>query len=70
MNIIEGSIHPPKGFKAVGISCGLKPDNAKDFALIVSDRPATAAGTFTTNKVFAAPVAINREHLTNGHARV
>lgn len=69
MTIIVDKIHPPKGFKAAGIHCGLKPDGAKDFALIVSDRPATAAGTFTTNKVFAAPVAINREHLQNGHAQ-
>lgn len=70
MDITEGSILPPKGFKAAGLHCGLKPDGAKDFALIVSDRPATAAGTFTTNKVFAAPVAINKAHLKNGHARV
>lgn len=69
MNITEGSIHPPKGFKAIGIHCGLKPNEAKDFAMIVSDRPATAAGTFTTNRVFAAPVAINREHLQNGKAQ-
>ena len=69
MNITEGSIHPPKGFKAIGIHCGLKPNEAKDFAMIVSDRQATAAGTFTTNRVFAAPVAINREHLKNGKAQ-
>ncbi len=69
MNITEGSIHPPKGFKTIGIHCGLKPNNAKDFALIVSDRPATAAGTFTTNRVFAAPVAVNREYLENGQAQ-
>ena len=70
MNITENDMLPPKGFKAIGIHCGLKPDGAKDFALIVSDRPATAAGTFTTNKVFAAPVAVNREHLQNGQAQV
>lgn len=70
MDILENTIKPPKGFKATGIHCGLKPNGAKDFALIVSDRPATAAGMFTTNRVFAAPVAVNREHLQNGQAQV
>ena len=70
VTIIEGRILPPKGFKAIGIHAGLKPNGAKDFALIVSDRLATAAGTFTTNRVFAAPVALNREHLSNGRGQV
>ncbi|MCX7875165.1 MAG: bifunctional glutamate N-acetyltransferase/amino-acid acetyltransferase ArgJ [Melioribacteraceae bacterium] len=48
-------ITAPKGFKAVGIHCGIK--KAKnDLALIYSERPATAAGVFTKNKVVAAPV--------------
>ena len=69
MNITESTIYPPKGYKAAGLHCGLKDGDEKDLALIFSDRAASAAGMFTTNRVCAAPVHINREHLQNGRAR-
>lgn len=67
MSVTE-SIIPPLGFAASGIFCGLK-DGGLDMALFLSDRKATAAGMFTTNRVFAAPIVVNREHLTSGSAR-
>ena len=39
-----------------GLACGLKRDNRRDIALLVSDRPCAVAGVFTTNRVKAAPV--------------
>ncbi len=69
MDIRENTIYPPKGYKAAGLHCGLKEGDDKDLALIVSDRAASAAGMFTTNRVCAAPVHLNREHLQNGRAR-
>ena len=69
VNITENAIYPPKGYAAAGVHCGLKDGGEKDLALIVSDRPASAAGMFTTNRVCAAPVQINREHLRDGRAR-
>ena len=69
MTINENTIYPPKGYKAAGLHCGLKDGDDKDLALIVSDRAASAAGMFTTNRVCAAPVHLNREHLQNGRAR-
>jgi glutamate N-acetyltransferase/amino-acid N-acetyltransferase len=68
VNTTEGTISPPKGYTAGGLNCGLK-EGDKDLALIVSDRPASAAGMFTTNRVQAAPVHLNREHLQNGQAQ-
>ena len=38
-------------------------------AVIVSDRPASAAGVFTTNVVCGAPVEVSRERIANGSAR-
>ncbi len=55
MNIIDGGITASSGFSAAGIFCGIK-KRKKDLALVVSDRPCTAAGAFTTNVVKAAPV--------------
>lgn len=69
MNLQEGTLVAPKGYRAVGLACGIKPSKAPDMALIVSDRPASAAGVFTTNVVQAAPVRLNREHLADGSAR-
>jgi glutamate N-acetyltransferase/amino-acid N-acetyltransferase len=45
----------PQGYKINGIACGLKKVK-KDLALLVSDNLCTSAGTYTTNKVKAAPV--------------
>jgi glutamate N-acetyltransferase / amino-acid N-acetyltransferase len=44
------------GFKAWGISSGIKKNEKKDLALIVSEREAAVAGVFTRNRVKAAPV--------------
>ena len=46
----------PTGFRASGVKAGIKPSGGSDFALIVSDAECSAAGTFTTNRVAAAPV--------------
>ncbi|HEX2907593.1 MAG TPA: bifunctional ornithine acetyltransferase/N-acetylglutamate synthase [Phototrophicaceae bacterium] len=53
------------GFQVAGVHCGLKKNEALDFALIVSDTPCTAAGVFTTNLVKAAPVLVDMEWLKN-----
>jgi glutamate N-acetyltransferase/amino-acid N-acetyltransferase len=53
-----------RGFRAAGISAGIKASGALDLALLVSDPPARAAAVFTTNKATAAPVVVSREHLT------
>lgn len=55
MNIINGGVTSPKGFKAAGVYAGIK-KKKKDMALVYSVIPAKASGTFTTNVVKAAPV--------------
>lgn len=57
--IENGSVTTPKGFKAAGIFCGIK-KRKKDLALIYSEYSCTAAGTFTMNKVKAAPLVISQ----------
>ena len=59
----------PNGFFSAGLSAGIKPDNSLDMALIVSDNIASAAGVFTTNQVYAAPVKLCKEHLVNNQAK-
>lgn len=63
-----GDAASPRGFRAAGVHCGLKP-SALDLALLVSQQRATAAGVFTTNKVQAAPVGYCREIVTAGTAQ-
>lgn len=59
-----------QGYRFAGVHCGLRPDpNRLDLALIVSDRPAAAAGVFTQNRVCAAPVQVSRERLPRPDAR-
>lgn len=61
MNIIQGGVTSAKGFKATGFNAGIKNNEKKDMAMIYSEVPCTVAGTFTTNKVYAAPVKWDRE---------
>ncbi|EEG77380.1 bifunctional glutamate N-acetyltransferase/amino-acid acetyltransferase ArgJ [Dethiobacter alkaliphilus] len=67
-NKVEGNVTAARGFSAAGIHCGIK-KNKKDLALIYSEVPAKAAGTFTKNRFQAAPVIVSRENLQNGKAR-
>lgn len=61
----------PKGFAAAAISAGIKypVGQRDDMALVVADEPCTAAATFTTNKVQAAPVLVSKEHLRSRRCR-
>ena len=60
-----GGVTTPRGFRAAGVSAGIKrgPGVLLDLALVVSDTPATAAAVFTTNRAQAAPVVVSRDHL-------
>jgi glutamate N-acetyltransferase/amino-acid N-acetyltransferase len=62
----------PRGFQFGATKAGLKKSGRTDFALIVADAPASAAAAFTSNRVTAAPIIIDREHLrtTGGLVRV
>jgi glutamate N-acetyltransferase/amino-acid N-acetyltransferase len=59
----------PAGFRAGGTYAGIKSKQANDVGLLVCDTAATAAAVFTTNKVFAAPVKIGRDHVRAGRLR-
>jgi glutamate N-acetyltransferase/amino-acid N-acetyltransferase len=62
--------HLARGFRYAGIVSGLRSEpNRRDVAVIISDRPAAAAGVFTQNRVCAAPVQISRERLPRPDAR-
>ena len=62
----------PLGFRAAGMSAGIKSNGAPDLAMLRMDDGAVAAAMFTTNLFAAAPVQISRDHLHNsrGHASV
>jgi N-acetylglutamate synthase/N-acetylornithine aminotransferase len=60
---VSGGITSPRGFRAAGVSAGIKANHGLDLALIVSDSPACAAAVFTTNLAVAAPVVVSRDHL-------
>lgn len=56
MEIVNGGVTAANGFKANGLNAGIKNNIKKDMALVYSEVPCKVAGTFTTNKVQAAPV--------------
>jgi len=58
------------GYKAWGISSGIKKNEKKDLAVIYSDREAAVAGIFTKNKVKAAPVLLDMAKIKSGRGQV
>jgi glutamate N-acetyltransferase/amino-acid N-acetyltransferase len=63
------SVTHPLGFRAAGMSAGLKPSGRPDLGLLVGDPGTTVAGLFTTNRVAAAPVHLTRSRIAGGHGR-
>lgn len=57
------------GFSGNGIACGIKRGGRRDIGLIFSHLPATAAGTFTTNYIKAAPLIITRDRIRRSQSR-
>jgi glutamate N-acetyltransferase/amino-acid N-acetyltransferase len=58
-----------KGFSAAAIKAGIRYADRLDLGLIYSQMPAVTAGSFTTNKVKAAPILLDMERLRSGMAQ-
>ena len=67
----DGTITTAPGFRAGATYAGLKAHGANklDLGLFYAERPCAAAGVFTTNKVIAAPLLVDQEHLRGGQAQ-
>jgi glutamate N-acetyltransferase / amino-acid N-acetyltransferase len=66
----EGHISSPLGFRATGISGGLKEVRARDLALVYSVRPCAAAGMFTTSAILGAPIFFNQAILARNREKI
>jgi glutamate N-acetyltransferase / amino-acid N-acetyltransferase len=67
---VDNCVTAPKGFRAGVTACGIKSDaSIKDLAILASDVPCVAAGTFTTSSTRAAPVIVCQERLKSGRAQ-
>jgi glutamate N-acetyltransferase/amino-acid N-acetyltransferase len=64
------SVTAPLGFRAAGVTAGLKPSGQPDVAVVLNDGPSrSAAAVFTTNRVQAAPVTWTRQVVKGGRVR-
>lgn len=61
MKVITGGVTAAKGFQAAAAAAQIKYKDRTDMAMIYSEVPCVAAGTFTTNVVKAAPVKWDQE---------
>lgn len=66
IQFIEGGVTAAKGFKAASVAAGIKKSGKLDMALVYSETPCRSAGTFTTNRVQAAPVKWDRNQVYSG----
>jgi glutamate N-acetyltransferase / amino-acid N-acetyltransferase len=68
--VIDNCVTAPQGFRAGTIASGIKSDSSiKDLAILASDVPCVATGTFTTSHTPAAPVLVCRERLKGGRGQ-
>ncbi len=66
MQIIEGGVTSPAGFKAASTAAGIKYQGRTDMAMVYSEVPCDCAGTFTSNIVKAACVMWDKEIVESG----
>lgn len=72
IEIIEsGSVTSPQGYKAGGVYAGLKSagEGILDLGILVSERPAGVAGTFSTNKILSPSVTVSKRRIASGVSR-
>lgn len=64
------TVTSPRGFRAAGITAGIKASGKPDLALVVNDGPLdVAAGVFTGNRFKAAPVLWSQQAVADGRLR-
>lgn len=63
MEPLEGGITRVPGFRAAGVAAGIRRPGRRDLALVVTEPPAVAAGTFTHNRFQAAPLRVTRARI-------
>src|SRR5260221_361394 len=67
---VDNCVRAAQGFRAGVTASGIKSDGSiKDLAILASDAPCVAAGTFTTSTTRAAPVIVCQERLRSGKAQ-
>lgn len=67
---VDNCVTAPQGFRAGVTASGIKSDSSiKDLAILASDVPCVAAGTFTMSTTRAAPVIVCQERLRSGKAQ-
>jgi len=68
--IPQGSVTSVRGFLAGAVRAGIKENVDKlDLGILYSERPCSAAGVFTSNRVKAAPILLCHKHLADGRAQ-
>ncbi len=64
------TVTSPRGFRAAGVTAGIKASGRPDVALVVNDGPLdVAAGVFTGNRFKAAPVLWSQQAVADGRLR-
>lgn len=67
---IPGGVCAARGFSASGVHAGFRANPGKlDLAIIKCSVRCAAAGVYTTNKVYGAPIRVDRAHLADGYAQ-
>ena len=69
--IAEGTVTSPQGYVAGAVYAGLKSqgDKVADLGILMSQRPASVAATFSTSRIVSPSVTVSRQRVAGGSAR-
>ena len=69
--IADGTVTSPQGYVAGGVYAGLKSqgDEVADLGILMSQRPASVAATFSTSSIVSPSVTVSRQRVAGGTAR-
>ena len=69
--IADGTVTSPQGYVAGGVYAGLKSqgDEVADLGILMSQRPASVAATFSTSRIVSPSVTVSRQRVAGGSAR-
>ncbi len=68
--IDQGGVTAPRGWRAAGVSCGIRNSGRPDLALVLSETPCAAAALFTTNNITSAHIQYDRPVLGRNPAGI
>ncbi len=69
LQIIEGGVCAPEGYRANAVACGIREDGGLDYGIILSERRCAVACMYACGDTVGGPVKVSKKNMRYGYAR-